>query len=236
MEQLSVSYSCDPRSIRPMDSLNGPLDPDSSCRAAGILSVLLSDTDTETKTSDRTAGDTKVSNIPETTASEAEGDGDPLVPKSYRHVRHKISFKNAWHHRQWKVEHHVCDTCLRAAADSLGKGQKYEEQINISSRSGPQDAFVFNLKLLCKILKSCPQVMYGTKVTAECGHVAILADFKAKHSNARLREEDMDQGTFWCLFDSPSGHWEPETGWGELKHWLRDNSCVTGTLRESYSM
>ncbi|KAH8083042.1 hypothetical protein HD553DRAFT_324635 [Filobasidium floriforme] len=106
---------------------------------------------------------------------------------------------------------------------NLGMGHVYEEQIDISSRSDPQDMFVSNLALLKRILKCCPRVLYGNNVTAECGHVAILAEYKAAHSNAPLREEDMDQGTFWCLFDSPSGRWKRGTGWGQLLYWRRDN-------------
>jgi hypothetical protein len=206
-----------------MESLYGPLNPNMSCRTSETLHTFSSDSKQQTGASEGKAGASKVSNDPEATASEAGSNDDPFVPKTRRCFRHEVSFQNSRHHRKWKVDHRICDTCLKAAADSLGMGHEYEEQIDISSRSGPQDDFVFNLTLLKEILDCCPRVLYGSNVTAECGHVAILAEYKAAHSNAPLREEDMEQGTFWCLFDSPSGRWKRGTGWGQLLYWRRDN-------------
>jgi hypothetical protein len=224
MKQLSVTRTCDTKQLVPMEPFCGPLDPGLSRETSERLSPFPSDSDKETEASAATARASKVSNYTEATASEAGSDDDPVVPKNHRCFRHEVSFLNSWHHRQWKFDHRICDTCLKAATDSLGIGREYEGQIDISSRSGLQDDFVFNLTLLKEILKCCPRVLYGNNITAECGYVAILAEYKAAHSNAPLREEDMEQGTFWCLFDSPSAHWNLGTGWGQLLYWRRDNS------------
>lgn len=240
MKQLSVTRTCDTHQLVPMEPFYGPLDADSTRGTSKRLSPFPSVSETETEASEEKAGASKVSNYTEATASEAGSDNDPVVPKNHRCFRHEVSFRNSWHHRKWKFnhrkwefDHRICDTCLKAAADSLGMGREYEEQIDISSRSGPQDDFVFNLTLLKEILKCCPRVLYGNNITAECGHVAILAEYKAAHSNAPLREEDMEQGAFWCLFDSPSGHWIRGTGWGQLLYWRRDSSDARGILSDS---
>lgn len=224
MKQLSVTRTCDTHQLVPMEPFYGPLDPGLSRETSERLSPFPSVSDKETEASEGTVGASKVSNDPEATASEVGSDDDPFVPENYRCFRHTISFKNSWHHRKWKFNHRICDTCFKAAADSFELGHEYEQQVDISSRSGPQDDFIFNLTLLKKILDSCPRILYGSNVTTECGHVAILAEYKAAHSNAPLREEDMKQGTFWCLFDSPSAHWNLGTGWAQLLYWCRDNS------------
>lgn len=138
MKQLSVTQTCDTHQIGPTESLYGPLDPDMSCRTSETLPTFSSDSNQQTEASEGNAGASKVSSDPEATASEAGSDDDPFVPKTRRCFRHEVSFQNSWHHRKWKVDHRICDTCLKTAADSLGTGHEYEEQIDISARSRPQ--------------------------------------------------------------------------------------------------